>query len=114
MKHVKYILNADRYIKHLPSFDTFGRKSTFRLNPDKMPDLQWNLANSYHTTSIGLTTPGTDVISTHYIDINTLSYAKEDEHNIWCGMSLSNDMTTVQSNTRTITSSPIICTKHTT
>ena len=114
MKHVKYIPPADGYIKQLPSYDTFGRKSTFRLNPDKIPDLQWNLANSYHTKSIGLTIPSTTVISTHYIDVSTLSYAKGDEHNIWCGMSLSNNVTTVQSNTRTITSSVIICTKYTT
>ena len=65
MKHAKYILPADRYIKHLPSYDTFGRKSNFRLNPDKIPDLQWNLASSYHTSNIGLTITGTDVISTH-------------------------------------------------
>ena len=114
VKHVKYILPKDRYIKQLPCYDTFGRKSTFRLNPDKIPDLQWNLAHSYHTTSIGLTTPGTDVNSTHYTDINTLSYAKGYEHNLWCGVSLSNNVTTMQSNTRTITSSTIICTKHTT
>ena len=113
MKHVKYILPVDRYIKQLPSYDTFGRKSTFRLNPNKIPDLQWTLANSYHTTSIGLTIPSTNVISTHYIDINTLSYAKGEEHNIWCGVSLNNNVTTVQSNTRTITSSAIICTKYT-
>ena len=81
-----------------------GRKSTFTLNPDKIPDLQWNLASSYHTTSIGLPIPGTDVISTHYIDINTLSYAKGDKHNLWCGVSLNNNVTTVQSNTRTVIS----------
>ena len=63
VKHVKYILPADRYIKQLPSYDTFGRKSTFRLNPDNIPDLQWNLVSSYHITSICLTIPGTDLIS---------------------------------------------------
>ena len=30
VKHVKYILPADRYIKQLPSYYTFGRKSTLR------------------------------------------------------------------------------------
>ena len=64
-KHVKYLLPTDRYIKQLPSYDTFGRKSTFRLNPEKISDLQWNLANSYHTTSIGLTIHSSNVISTH-------------------------------------------------
>ena len=28
VKHVKYILPADRYIKQLPDYNTFGRKST--------------------------------------------------------------------------------------
>ena len=107
VKHVKYILPADRYIKQLPSYDTFGRKSTLRLNPDKIPNLQWKLANSYHTRSIGLTIPSTSVISTHYIDINTLCYAKGNECNLWSGVSLNNNVTTVQSNTRTITSSAI-------
>ena len=82
VKHVKYILPAERYIKQLPSYDTFHRKSTLRLNPDKIPDLQWKVANSYHTTSIGLTIPSASVISTHYIDINTLSYAKGNEHSL--------------------------------
>ena len=63
VKHVKYILSADRYIKQLPRYGTFARKSTFRLNPDDTPDLQWNLANSYHTTSIGLTISSIKVIS---------------------------------------------------
>ena len=53
VKHVKYILPADKYIKQLPSYDTFGRKSIFRLNRDKIPNLQWNLAHSYHTACIG-------------------------------------------------------------
>ena len=39
VKHVKYILPTDRYIKQLPSYDIFGRKSMFRLNPDKIPNL---------------------------------------------------------------------------
>ena len=42
VKHVKYILPADRYIKQLPDYNAFGRKSTFRLNPDRIPDLHWS------------------------------------------------------------------------
>ena len=30
VKHVKYILPADRHIKQLPVYNTFGRRSTFR------------------------------------------------------------------------------------
>ena len=31
IKHVKYILPADRYIKQLPDYSTFGRKATLRI-----------------------------------------------------------------------------------
>ena len=109
VKHIKYILHADRYIKQLPSYDKFGRKSTFRLNPDNIPDLQWNLANSYHTTSIGLIISSIKVISTNYIDINTLHYTKVNKCNMWYGVSLSNHVTIVQSNTKPIVSTTVIC-----
>ena len=39
IKHVKYILPADRYIKKIPNYSTFGRKATLRMNPDNIPDL---------------------------------------------------------------------------
>ena len=41
IKHVKYILPADRYINQLPDYSVFGRKMTFRMNPDHIPDLHW-------------------------------------------------------------------------
>ena len=34
VKHVKYILLADQYIKQIPDYSAFGRKTTLRLNPD--------------------------------------------------------------------------------
>ena len=71
IKHVKYILPADKYINQLPDYSSFGRKTTLRLNPDQIPDLHWNLANSYHTTEIGQTEV-TD-ISIHNISINSLT-----------------------------------------
>ena len=37
VKHVKYIFPADRYIKQIPDYNAFGRKTTLRLNPDKIP-----------------------------------------------------------------------------
>ena len=49
MKHVKcvkYILPADQYIKQIPDYSAFGRKTTLRLNPDKIPDLHWGLADT--------------------------------------------------------------------
>ena len=57
VKRVKYILLADRYIKQIPDYTAFGRKTTFRLNPDKIPNLHWSLADSYHTPNIGLAVP---------------------------------------------------------
>ena len=59
IKHVKYILPADRYIKQLPDYNVFGRKTTLRLNPDRIQNLHWSLAVSYHTTDIGLTIANT-------------------------------------------------------
>ena len=59
-----------------------------RLNPDKIPDLQWSLVDSYCTTNIGLTIFNTMAISTNYIDVNTLSYAKGDKCKKWCGVSM--------------------------
>ena len=39
VKHVKYILPADWYIKQIPKYFAFGRKTTLRINPDKILDL---------------------------------------------------------------------------
>ena len=53
MKHVKYVLPVDQYIKHVPDYSAFGRKAALRMNPNKIPDLHWQLADTYHTTNIG-------------------------------------------------------------
>ena len=37
-----------------------AKKTTFRLNPERIPDLHWSLADSYHTTNIGLTISNTN------------------------------------------------------
>ena len=110
IKHVKYILPTDRYIKQIPDYNAFGRKTTLRLNPE-IPDLHWSLADSYHTTNIGLTIFNTMAISINYIDINTLSYAKGDKCKKWCGMSLSTDVNIVQRNIKPTVCSTIKCTK---
>ena len=39
IKHVKYIHPVDQYIKHVPDYSTFGRKTTLRINPKKYPRL---------------------------------------------------------------------------
>ena len=111
VKHVKYILPANRYIKQLPYYNTFGRRSTFRLNPDKIPDLHWSLADSCHTTDIGLTISSTKIVSTNYIDINTLSYAQGDKCKMWCGVPLSNVVNTIQNNTKSVICGTVTCTK---
>ena len=70
IKHVKYILPADQYIKQIPDYSTFGRKATLRMNPDQILDLHWNLASTYHTTNIGQIDSQITYMSTHYIDVD--------------------------------------------
>ena len=98
VKHIKYILPADWYIKQIPNYFAFGGKTTLRMNPDKIPDLHWNLVNTYHTTNIGLIDTQTTCISTHYINVDTLSYAEGGRCGNWCGTTLNTDTTTLQSN----------------
>ena len=112
IKHVKYILPAERFIKQLPDYSAFGRKTTLRINPDHIPDLHWNLADSYHTTSIGhADTQNTDV-SAHYIDVETLSHARGDRYGDWCGMTLNTVTSTSQSNQEITACSIFPITKH--
>ena len=71
IKHIKYILPADKYITKLPDYTGFGRKTTLRINPDQIPDLHWKLADMYHTMEIGQSE--TTTISVHDIHIKTLT-----------------------------------------
>ena len=82
VKHVKYILPADWYIKQIPDYSAFGRKTTLKMNPDKIPDLHWSLADTYHATNIGLFDSNAMMISTNYIDVDTLSYARGDKYRV--------------------------------
>ena len=97
IKHVKYVLPADRYISQLPDYSKFGRKTTLRINPDHILDLHWKLANTYHTTSIGYTEPLSTTISIHDITVETLSYAKSNKCGEWCGTVLNTKTSTSQS-----------------
>ena len=97
VKHVKYILPADWNIKQISNFSAFGRKNTLILNPDKIPDLHCSLANTYHITNIGLIDSSAILISTNYVDVNTLSYARGDKCKEWCGTTLKTDVTVLQS-----------------
>ena len=49
ISHVKYILPADSIIKEMPDYSQFRRKTTLRLNPDKIPDLNWKLTTTLNT-----------------------------------------------------------------
>ena len=69
IKHVKYVLPADKYINQLPSYSWFGRKTTLRINPDQIPDLHWKLVDTYHTTNIGQTEVKDNIV--HNITLNT-------------------------------------------
>ena len=99
MKHVKYVLPADQYIKHVPDYSTFGRKATLRMNPKQIPDLHWQLADTYHTTNIGQSTLH---ISTPSVDVNTLSFAGGRKYNNTYEINLHINTTTIDSNIDTI------------
>ena len=71
IKHIKYILPANKYITKLLDYTSFGRKTTLRINPDQIPDLHWKLADTYHTTIIGQSEVTT--ISIQDIQVNTLT-----------------------------------------
>ena len=104
VKYVKYILPADWYITQIPDYSAFGRKTTLRLNPDRIPDLHWSLTDSYHTTNIGLVDSSTMLMSTNFLDVGILSYAKEDGCKEWCRTTLNPDVNVLQSNRK-----PIVC-----
>ena len=74
------------------------------MNSDKIPDLHWNLANTYHKTNIGQIDSQTTWVSTHCINVDTLSYAEGDRCGKWCGTTLGTNMTILQSNRE-----PIVC-----
>ena len=99
VKHVKYVLPADQYIKHVPDYSTFGRKATLRMNPKQIPDLHWQLADTYHTTNIGQSTLH---MSTPSVEVHTLSFAGERKYNNTYEINLHVNTTTIDSNVDTI------------
>ena len=50
LTNVKYILSVHNVINKLPDYQSFGRKTKLRLNPDRIPDLHWNLSTTLNTT----------------------------------------------------------------
>ena len=70
---VKYILPADTIIAKLPDYNKFGCKTKLRLNPQNIPDLNWELTTTANTK---LTPPTTTVnytlpMSTHVVTTNS-------------------------------------------
>ena len=100
VKHVKYVHPADQYIKHLPDYSMFERKTTLRINPKHIPDLHWQLADTYHTTNISQSTLH---VCTPSVVVNTLSIAGKRRYD-QSGTSLHVNTTVVNSNTNTIVS----------
>ena len=47
---VKYILPVDNVITKLSDYQSFGRETKLRLNPDRIPNLHWNLSTTLNTT----------------------------------------------------------------
>ena len=46
---VKYILLVDTVITKLPDYQSFSGKTKLRLNPDRIPNLHWNLSTTLNT-----------------------------------------------------------------
>ena len=46
---IKYILPVDNVITKLPDYQSFGRKTKLRSNPDRIPNLHWNLSTTLNT-----------------------------------------------------------------
>ena len=68
------------------------------MNPDKIPDLHWKLTNTYHTTNIGHSGLQISDVSTHCVDVDSISYAGGNKYGNWYGTTLNTDTITLQSN----------------
>ena len=64
---VKYILPANNIIAKLPDYNKFGCKTKLRLNPQNIPDLNWELAITANTKPIPTTTTVTYTLPTSAI-----------------------------------------------
>ena len=88
--------------KQLPDYSAFGRRATLQMNPDKIPDLNWKLANTYHTTNIGQARLQATDVSTQCVDVGTTSYAGGNKYGDWYGTTLNTDTITLQSNNKPV------------
>ena len=74
------------------------------MNPDKIPNLHWELVSTYHTTNIGQIESQPACISTHCIDVDIVSCAGGTRCGNWYGTALNTDTITLQSNIK-----PVVC-----
>ena len=70
---VKYILPADSIIAKLPDYNRFGRKTKLRLNPQNIPDVNWELALTANTKLVPTTTTITYTLSMNTVLTSTTS-----------------------------------------
>ena len=68
------------------------------MNPDKIPNLQWQLASTYYTENVGELGFQSSDISTLGIDVDTISHAGGNKYKSLCGTTLNIDTITLQSN----------------
>ena len=68
------------------------------MNPDKIPDLNWKLINTYHTTNIGQVKFQATDISTQCVAVDSISYVEGNKCGEWYGITLNTDTITLQSN----------------
>ena len=61
------------------------------MNPDKIPNLQWQLASTYHTANVRQFGFQTSDISTHGIDVDTISHAGGSKYKSLCGTTINTD-----------------------
>ena len=67
------------------------------MNPSQIPDLHWQLANTYHTTNIGQSDLHISNMSTPSVDVHTLSCAGGKKYENACEITLNIDTTTIDS-----------------
>ena len=69
------------------------------MKPKQIPDLHWQVADTYNTTNIGQSTLH---MSTPSVDVNTLSFAGKGMYHNTCGTNLHINTITIDSNIDTI------------
>ena len=84
LDHIKYVLPADRYISAVPDYEWFSHKTNLRMNPQNIPDLQWDLTDELHTLNIGSVSTALqgkneeidEIVKVNTMYINICSYIK--------------------------------------